>query len=276
MAIETLYPAIRPSLDLNFAGSKTLDPRITFSRASAATYYDGKTVAKAEENLLQYSQDFDNGLWAKGDSTIAANTDTAPDGTVTADTLTAASTVFANGGRVIQDKSTLPAGTYTLSVWIKRKSGTGKVGISLFNTETAAAMTALAVTDSWQRFSITSVVSSSSTFFPRVILEVANDSIAIWGVQLEQRSQATAYTPTTTQPITNYIPVLQTAAANVARFDHNPITGESLGLLIEEQRTNLLLRSTLEGGTAGTVGSGAVTPTGWSFPFAGGTVGSMP
>jgi hypothetical protein len=54
---------------------------------------------------------------------------------------------------------------------------------------------------------------------------------------------ATAYTPTTTQPITNYIPVLQSAANNVARFDHNPVTGESLGLLVEEQRTNLILRS---------------------------------
>ena len=32
--------------------------------------------------------------------------------------------------------------------------------------------------------------------------------------------------------------VLQTAATDVARFDHNPITGESLGLLIEEARTN--------------------------------------
>ena len=37
--------------------------------------------------------------------------------------------------------------------------------------------------------------------------------------------------------------VLQTAATDVARFDHNPTTGESLGLLVEEQRTNLLLRS---------------------------------
>lgn len=242
MAIETLYPAIKPSLDLNF-GARNFDPRITFSRASGATYYDGKTVAKAEENLFTYSQDFDNGLWAKGDSTIAANTDTAPDGTVTADTLTAASTVFANGGRVIQDKSTLPTGTYTLSVWIKRKSGTGKVGISLFNTETAASATALAVTDSWQRFSITSVVSSSSTFFPSVILEVANDSIAIWGAQLEQRSQVTAYTPTTTQPITNYIPALQTALAGVPRIDFDPITGECKGFLVEEQRTNMVLRS---------------------------------
>ena len=37
--------------------------------------------------------------------------------------------------------------------------------------------------------------------------------------------------------------VLQTAATNEPRFDHNPTTGESLGLLVEEARTNLLLRS---------------------------------
>ena len=37
--------------------------------------------------------------------------------------------------------------------------------------------------------------------------------------------------------------VLQTAATDAPRFDHNPTTGESLGLLVEEQRTNLLLRS---------------------------------
>jgi hypothetical protein len=37
--------------------------------------------------------------------------------------------------------------------------------------------------------------------------------------------------------------VLQTAATDVPRFDHDPTTGESLGLLVEEQRTNLLLQS---------------------------------
>jgi hypothetical protein len=37
--------------------------------------------------------------------------------------------------------------------------------------------------------------------------------------------------------------VIQTAATDVPRFDHNPTTGESLGLLVEEQRTNLLLQS---------------------------------
>jgi hypothetical protein len=37
--------------------------------------------------------------------------------------------------------------------------------------------------------------------------------------------------------------VLRTAATDVPRFDHNPLTGESPGLLVEEQRTNLLIRS---------------------------------
>jgi hypothetical protein len=37
--------------------------------------------------------------------------------------------------------------------------------------------------------------------------------------------------------------VLQTAATDVPRFDHNPTTGESLGLLVEESRTNLLVQS---------------------------------
>ena len=37
--------------------------------------------------------------------------------------------------------------------------------------------------------------------------------------------------------------LIKTAASGEARFDHDPTTGESLGLLIEESRTNLLLDS---------------------------------
>ncbi len=37
--------------------------------------------------------------------------------------------------------------------------------------------------------------------------------------------------------------LIKTAPTNEARFDHNPTTGESLGLLVEESRTNLLLQS---------------------------------
>ena len=37
--------------------------------------------------------------------------------------------------------------------------------------------------------------------------------------------------------------LIKSATTNEARFDHNPTTGESLGLLVEEARTNLLLNS---------------------------------
>ena len=37
--------------------------------------------------------------------------------------------------------------------------------------------------------------------------------------------------------------VLQSAPAGVARFDHNPVSGESLGLLMEEAGTNFVLHS---------------------------------
>lgn len=52
MTIKNLYPTQRPALDLNFANSKRLDPRVSLTRASTATYVgsDGliKTAAAGE------------------------------------------------------------------------------------------------------------------------------------------------------------------------------------------------------------------------------------
>jgi hypothetical protein len=53
--------------------------------------------------------------------------------------------------------------------------------------------------------------------------------------------------------------LIQTATTNTPRFDHNPATGESLGLLIEAQRVNLLLNSETLATQSATVAAAAHT-----------------
>lgn len=245
MSVSQNFPTIFPSLSLDFASVKKLDSRVTFARASTATYYDGKTVAKAEENLLLRSQEFDQAAWGKNavgtgsQAVVTANTGVAPDGTTTADRLVLA----LNGGTSINDRSFIFQNIVTTesaiySVYIKSNTVATQVTLRSGTTNTS-----IAVTTDWQRFVVTKNINDSAcTIELRGSQSPANSDSAdllIWGAQLEQRSAVTAYTPTTTQPITNYIPTLLTAPANVARFDHNPVTGESLGLEVEEQRTNL-------------------------------------
>ena len=115
MSVKDLYPAIRPSLNLDFANTKTLDPRITFSRASTGTYYDGVTHAKAEENLFTYSQQFDQTDWAKTNSSVTTNDTTAPDGTTTAEKLTATITP----ARGVSQNPSVLAADYAISFYAK-------------------------------------------------------------------------------------------------------------------------------------------------------------
>jgi len=100
------------ALDLNFARYKTLDPRITFTRASTGTYvgsdglvktattnearFDhnpttgeslGLLVEEARTNLSLRSQELDNAAWTKTASSITANAIASPDETTTADKL---------------------------------------------------------------------------------------------------------------------------------------------------------------------------------------------
>lgn len=278
MSLSLNYPNLSPSLLLDFAGTKQLDPRITFTRASTATFYNGVTTAKAEENLFTFSQEIDNVIWAKNLVTVTANSTTAPDGTTTADSIVENSAT--TDAPWVRQNIVKPATatTYTFSAFVRPSARTWCVltafdGASVgsrfwFNLTTGTIGTTAAVGAGFTSLSHT--ISASTNGFFRVSCTFTTNAVAAlqcfiapttgdgvlvyagtvgqtaifaWGAQLEQRSAVTAYTVTTTQPITNYIPVLQTAQNNVARFDHNPITGESLGLEIEEQRTNLVVRS---------------------------------
>lgn len=46
MSISQNFPEEGPTLNLNFAGSKTLDPHITFSKTSIGTYMDDSGLIK--------------------------------------------------------------------------------------------------------------------------------------------------------------------------------------------------------------------------------------
>lgn len=106
-------PLIRPTLDLNFAKDKRLDSRVTFTRASSATYTDelgvirtvpnnvprfdhdpvtgeslGLLIEESRTNLVPYSEDFSNtSHWATTFLSVSSNVAIAPDGTMTADKL---------------------------------------------------------------------------------------------------------------------------------------------------------------------------------------------
>jgi len=224
------WPAPQASLDLDFANDRgyvrgvgqgrSMDA-VTFTRASNATYVNeqGLLVTHANQgalgnNLIQFPQDFDNAYWAKSNVTITANTEVAPDGTLTADTYKATST--ASG---ISRSSIVSAGTFTLSCYFKTSgsssvgllittSGNGTIGtfnlvnetytISAQGTGGTTSNRSATITNAgngWYRCSITCDSSGTNN----IIIGGAGlitDDFYLWGAQLELGSTATEYFPT--------------------------------------------------------------------------------
>lgn len=261
-----------PSLDLRFADNKLLTDAITganlvtFNRASSGTFVGSDGVLRsAVTNLVLRSEEFDNAGWTKVRATVSANTIAAPNGTLSADTGIEDASASTTHNPLIQDATIIANGTYTASLHVKTKErsrgeiwfssidsanyvvgsfnlGTGTISASNVGTGSGAVASIANVGDGWYRVSVTGSIGSSLTT-GRLVLRLADSTgsivytgngtsgIYLWGAQLEQASTVGEYIPTTS------------AINSAPRFDHNPTTGESLGLLVEEARTNLLLRS---------------------------------
>lgn len=140
----------KPTLDLNFIGASSLDSRVTFTRASTATYFDsagtlqtaainaprfdynpstlaarGLLIEEQRTNLLTYSEQFDNAAWTKSNASITADAATSPAGTATADKLiedTATSSHF-----VRQNATGVVGTSYTSTVFVKAAERTAGV-----------------------------------------------------------------------------------------------------------------------------------------------------
>jgi hypothetical protein len=164
-------PNIRPSLLLDFANTRSLDPRVTFTRASGGTHFNaqgllvtagdnrprfdhdpvtgqslGLLVEESRVNLLLRSEEFNVSPWEAVNATVTANVTAtiAPDGTTTADKLVDDTQNLTHSVRytpTIADNT-----VYTLSVFAKaaertnvvvtlvtKTSGVRAIGVNLTN-----------------------------------------------------------------------------------------------------------------------------------------------
>jgi hypothetical protein len=234
------------SLDFTTMGG-VLDPRLTFSRASTATFVNSSGYVEwAGANLARYSQQITTTNWATGgNTTLTLNTTEVldPQGGNTATKISLAANAYCSRAQDIA----LPGGqTYTFSFWIRGTAGVtcriysfaGYVGDLV--TETAYSYS----TSAWTRVSTTFTTNAATTnVFVYVCSKgtapASTDVIYVWGAQLNPGSTAQTYYPTTT------------AAYHAPRFDYSPTNiGEPRGLLIEGSSINYMLQSTTLSQTA--------------------------
>lgn len=250
------YPDIRPSLDLNFALTKSLDPRVAFTRGSGGTYFDASGILKTaltnvprfdhdpytavckglliEEqrtNLLTYSENFDNSIWIKWNSSITPDAATAPDGTLTADKLVEGTT---NTGHYLNYNLTKAASsvTYTFSIYCKTDSSGRNVQVQVYSNSWAGGCSAVVnlstgvVTSSgvygagytlsgvsvtpcvngWYRIAVTCTTDANNSLncwtqpingTSTTYTGDGTSGIYVWGAQLEVGAFATSYVPST-------------------------------------------------------------------------------
>ena len=208
------------------------------ANASAYPYYNPSTP----KNLLGYTELLTTG-WTNTNTTDTQVVIAAPNGSANSIEVTAT----AGNGTLLASLSLL-ASPYTFSVWLKRKTGTGTVEITVDGTTYVTA----AVTSEWQRFS-TTLTPSAGTKTPGIRLVTSGDAVYAWGAQLSDSASLDPYSPV-------FGPAPSAAAYHGPRLDYDPVTLSAKGLLVEEGRTNLARYSEASASTLGDA-SGTTPPT---------------
>ena len=202
---------------------------LVVTRATTATRVNSAgLIEQSPYNLLQRSEQFENAAWLAGGSgafVVTANSTTAPNGTLTADKLIAPLT-----NQTIRQNLANINTAYTLSIYLKTNSGTKQMRLFINDTQIESTVN---VTSDWQRFTLSGT--TGGTLFGSGRVGIANVDILdnssfvyAWGAQLVTGSTAKEYFPTTDR-------------LDVPRLDYTNSSCPSI--LVEPQRTNLLLRS---------------------------------
>jgi hypothetical protein len=172
----------------------------------------GILIEGQSTNLLNYSEQFDNGYWTKSDATVAASAAVAPSGELTADLATVDSTGSATTHSIERLYTFTSGTTYTFSVYAKA-AGLTKFALRGGSTTTWAAETIFTLTgdgsvsvsigsariepcgNGWYRCSVTGTAgASSATKLLMSFLDSGGNysfdgddysGVLLWGAQME-------------------------------------------------------------------------------------------
>jgi hypothetical protein len=233
----------------------------TFYGTTLANHVSAKGTLAASNisqrtNLQLFSEQIDNSAYRKVNSSVSADSTTAPDGTATADLITGTGS-GASGFDIYPTDYGSSLNTYvTLSVYAKAGTASeidlGSFGVgsinARFNLTTGALIagngTSVALPNGWFRFS-TTYIKLNQFWYAAVTLEngaATSNTAYVWGVQYELGTSPTSYIKTTST----------SAAASTLSVVGNAAIGTTFGSL-SAPTGGLLVQ--------GNVGIGTSTPT---------------
>jgi len=154
------------------------------------------TYTKPRTNYCLQSQTFESATWTKRATHAITGTNTAiaPDGTQTAEQVTATAGTGNQG--VYQDIVAFNA-QWVVSIWLR--SGTlavGKLCVKDRATDTVRATVDVTMTATWQRFTVTGTTSGGSAGLRFEWNGVGTGTFFTWGAQAESAAEVTRYVAT--------------------------------------------------------------------------------
>jgi hypothetical protein len=190
---------------VNGSNQPVATPQTLAIRGLTGTLMPGDYFQLGGPNLLKQSQDLENAPWNTGGASppvITADFTAAPDGTTTADKLAFPSS-GGGEGYIQQDSGVVPiiGQSYTFSAWLKAASSVTAWLRMVQQTGENDTVVPIAVTNAWQRFSMTITPSAvgTGTLFVRFQQQPSQPALTTfnWGAQLDIASAARGYVKTT-------------------------------------------------------------------------------
>jgi hypothetical protein len=253
----------KPLLDFDYSKTPQIDSRLTWARTTTGTVVDFEglvktadvnevrfSVARRVKNLVAKSEDLSTYTLYVTTTRTAGQSD--PFGGSKAYTVSAQGNI--NGGGIYTTFNMVVGNVYTLSYYVKRKTGTGTVTLKRGNNTDVA----VTLTTDWRRYSTTSTATGTAGYAGLFFPANSTDEVYLYGILVEdvtgQANQAPSeyvstsvlsapwqgggkdgvqyFTTTNGNTVTNNV---------VTEAVGTPLTG--ITLLAEEARTNLLTYS---------------------------------